>query len=599
MNIQLNYNQKKNEVILICDDPEDQYWRLLGRIVADNVGEFSTQSDSIIFAWRYFLAFKKELAIYAKSHNIGIRFSPDVKCLLESANTASYQYALKCKPLDEAILISKLREAGFKRTLTSNQLRNLSKLASLPSSATFSVPGAGKTTEALAFYFINRKKEDKLLVVAPKNAFGAWDEQLEICNPNGESSFVRLRGGENNIRELLKSNPQYIIITYQQFPRVRSLVSEFISRNSVFVFLDESHRIKSGKQGVSAEAILNISYLPVRKLIMSGTPMPQSVNDLIPQINFLYPDIRVKEEDVISIAQPLFVRTTKAQLGLPSIEHKLISIPMDPLQYNIYLLLKSEFKRQLNPYLNDDAKSALRKIGKCTIKLMQFVSNPALLSSDMDYVFNQKLGRLLLINNGPKIEYACNRARQLAKEGKKVIIWTSFVENVELIAERLRDLGADFIHGGVDAGDEDDNDSREGKIKRFHDDPNCMVLVANPAAASEGISLHKVCQYAIYVDRSFNAAQYLQSEDRIHRLGLSDDLKPTVEIIECKDSIDEVIRKRLSIKVQRMAKALNDPSLNIDPIPYDFKMFDEQVGGMQLDDLDDIINYFFGGIQND
>lgn len=599
MNIQLDYNAKANEVIMISDNPDDHYWKLLTRVVGDNIEEFSTQSDRVVFAWRYFLAFKRELAVFAKAHHIGIQYTSRVRGLLESANNSSYKYALNCKPLQEEIAIAKLQEVGFKRQLTQNQLNNICKLATLPSGATFSVPGAGKTTEALAFYFMNKSDEDRLLVIAPKNAFGAWDEQLGICNPSENEIFVRLRGGENNIKQLLKNDPQFMIITYQQFPRVKSIISELLSRNPVFVFLDESHRIKGGKQGVSAEAILNISYLPVRKLIMSGTPMPQSVNDLIPQFNFLYPDIRVSEDDIISIAQPLFVRTTKAQLGLPDIEHRLISVPMDTLQYNLYTLLKSEFKRQINPYLNEDTKVALRKIGKCTMKLMQFVSNPALLSSDMDYVFNQKLGKLLLTNNGPKIEYACNRARQLAKEGKKVIIWTSFVDNVELVAERLRDLGADFIHGGVDAGDEDDNDSREGKIKKFHDDPSCMVLVANPAAASEGISLHKVCQYAIYIDRSFNAAQYLQSEDRIHRLGLTLDLKPTVEIVECKNSIDEVIRIRLSDKVQRMAHALNDPSLNIDPIPYDYEMFDEQVGGMQLDDLDAVINHFFGGIQND
>ena len=78
-----------------------------------------------------------------------------------------------------------------------------------------------------------------------------------------------------------------------------------------------------------------------------------------------------------------------------------------------------------------------------------------------------------------------------------MLIWSCFVRNVELIAFRLKDLGAEFIHGGVDAGDETELDTREGKIKRFHTDKNCMVLVANPAACSEGISLHKVCQNAI------------------------------------------------------------------------------------------------------
>lgn len=42
----------------------------------------------------------------------------------------------------------------------------------------------------------------------------------------------------------------------------------------------------------------------------------------------------------------------------------------------------------------------------------------------------------------------------LPQRGEKVIIWSSFVQNVELIALRLSDLGAEFIHGGVDAGDE-------------------------------------------------------------------------------------------------------------------------------------------------
>ena len=45
-----------------------------------------------------------------------------------------------------------------------------------------------------------------------------------------------------------------------------------------------------------------------------------------------------------------------------------------------------------------------------------------------------------------------------------------------------------------------------------------MVLVANPAAAAESISLHEHCNHALYLDRTYNAGQFLQSQDRIHRL---------------------------------------------------------------------------------
>ena len=230
---------------------------------------------------------------------------------------------------------------------------------------------------------------------------------------------------------------------------------------------------------------------------------------------------------------------------------------------------------------------------------MEFVSNPALLSSDMDYVFDRRVGDLLLAADGPKIDYVCRRARQLASEGKKVLIWSCFVQNVELIALRLSDLGAEFIHGGVDAGDENDADTREGKIKRFHDDPSCKVLVANPAACSEGISLHKVCQNALYLDRSFNAAHYLQSEDRIHRLGLPPDARPLVEFVECEESIDQVVRQRLAYKVSIMAKALNDASLKVDPAFIDYEDENDNIAeSINEDDAKAVIDYFFSGDPN-
>src|SRR5690606_23889575 len=145
--------------------------------------------------------------------------------------------------------------------------------------------------------------------------------------------------------------------------------------------------------------------------------------------------------------------------------------------------------------------------------------------------------------------YILHRARELARRGEKVLIWSSFRQNVEFIADSLQDLGAVYIHGGVDAGDEDDDGTREGKIKRFHDDENVHVMVANPAAASEGVSLHAVCHHALYLDRTFNAAHFLQSMDRIHRLGLPPDQKTTIEIVECAESIDETVHWRLKAKV--------------------------------------------------
>ena len=207
----------------------------------------------------------------------------------------------------------------FIRKLTDNQLQNLIKISHLPGAATFSVPGAGKTTEALAFFFINTVETDRLLVVAPKNAFGAWEEQLAACVGETHGKFVRLRGGETSIQAALQAKPKFMLITYDQLPRVKDAVIELLAPGNVCMFLDESHRIKGGKQVKRADAVLELAHLPKRKLIITGTPMPQSPKDLIAQFLFLYPTKDVHEATVIDLIQPIYVRTTKGQLNIPEL----------------------------------------------------------------------------------------------------------------------------------------------------------------------------------------------------------------------------------------------------------------------------------------
>ena len=603
MDIRIDYLTYTEQVNISNDSTDKVAWKSLYSFICDYLpmSVVSYSDWSITFPWRYFLSIKGFVGQYfsARHNQYRVVFTDNARSMLKTANDTSYNTALALNARSEAEIKAHLESIGFKRSLTINQLNNLKKISHLPGAATFSVPGAGKTTEALAFFFVNATDIDRLLVVAPKNAFSAWDEQLDACMGENYGKFVRLRGGEAAIQTALRTNPRFMLITYDQLSRVKNTILSLLSSGNIYMFLDESHRIKGGKQIKRADAILEMAHLPKRKLIMSGTPMPQSPKDLVSQFSFLYPTKDVTDTTVIDLIQPIFVRTTKGQLGIPKLDHRVVQVPMTQLQREIYKTLKSEVRRQLNPVLSDSSRYELRRIGKCVMKVMEFVSNPSLLSNDMDYAFDRRVGALLLESDGPKIDYVCRRARQLAAEGKKVLIWSSFVQNVELIALRLSDLGAEFIHGGVDAGDESDFDTREGKIKRFHTDDTCKVLVANPAACSEGISLHKVCQYAIYLDRSFNAAHYMQSEDRIHRLGLSPDAKPQIEFVECEDSIDQVVRTRLELKVKTMAQALEDSSLSVEISSVDYDEEAEDYDSLTADDAKAVIEYFFSGDQND
>lgn len=99
--------------------------------------------------------------------------------------------------------------------------------------------------------------------------------------------------------------------------------------------------------------------------------------------------------------------------------------------------------------------------------------------------------------------------------------------------------------------------TRERIVKAFQS-PNCSfkVIIANPFAVAESISLHKACHNAIYVERSFNAAHFLQSKDRIHRYGLPPETKTNYYYILSQNTIDETIDTRLNEKERRMTEIM-------------------------------------------
>lgn len=494
-------------------------------------------------------------------------------------------------------LAAKLKDVGFVRELKDFQSENVCKLTKHSQGATFSVPGAGKTTEALAYFFATAGATDKLLVISPLNAFGAWDEQLADCMGDERLSFVRLIGGAENVRRLLLENHRFLLVNYEGFRSqgINECIRRFLASNDVYVFIDESHKIKNVRSAV-AEAIRSIQCYPKGRLIMSGTPMPQGPRDLISQYNFLFPDNPAADTDVVDKFQSVYVRTTADRLGIADIRWKRKDVELGDVEKELYRRMRQIVGGEAGMSRDFNEAQYLRRLGKCVMRLMAFVTNPSLVAEHFAPIMPE-LPNYLRNRDSAKIAYVCRRARELASQGRKVLIWSSFVKNVELISHRLQDVGADYIHGGVPAGDVNDPMTREGKIKRFHDKSGRhMVLVANPAAASEGISLHKACQYAIYLDRSFNAAHFLQSQDRIHRLDLPEGTIPEIELVMCPRTIDEVVDARLDGKIRAMGLALNDPSIIpsdpenlIDEDAEDEQDMDEPKSGISRADVEAIL----------
>tara|TARA_B110000503_G_scaffold107210_1_gene160187 strand:+ start:1362 stop:3164 length:1803 start_codon:yes stop_codon:yes gene_type:complete len=473
-----------------------------------------------------------------------------------------------------------LRLSGFRRwkSQTGDQLRDVGRLAHIDHGANFSVPGAGKTNCLLAIHSILKAKQTdlKLLIVCPRNALISWDDEAQECL--GESTnIVRLQGGKSAIKKHLDSGPQIVAITYQQLRLSLDPVMHFMRTNSVHLVLDESHRIKGGLNSQQGRAAIALAPYAYRRDIMSGTPMPQGVSDIVSQFDFLWPGLglgaqveqknepEAKLEAAKSAIFPLYVRTTKAELGLPDPIFHYEPVTMYQDQRELYSLLKNEAARYAVGILDLDRRQ-LQMLGRQVMRLLQFTSDPSLISKKLprEYEGGEVEQRLSVINQKPtaKLDKLDSLVFEIMSQpGSKVVIWSMFVGVVEGLAERYKHHGTTFIHGGVPTGSDDDSEFRESRIKEFNGSPECRILVANPAACGEGISLHKAAHNAIYFDRSYNAAHFLQSVDRIHRRGLPDGVETNVYVLSTRNSIEDSVRDRISLKVRALERLLDDKGL--------------------------------------
>jgi hypothetical protein len=127
-----------------------------------------------------------------------------------------------------------------------------------------------------------------------------------------------------------------------------------------------------------------------------------------------------------------------------------------------------------------------------------------------------------------------------------------------------------LLYGAIKPYEDEANDiyepSREGNIREFKTRSDRPILLANPSACAEAISLHHECHHAIYVDRTFNCGQFLQSLNRIYRVGLPEHITTHywIPILEC--AVERSVNQRLQERQQTMYEFLGDetPVIGVD-----------------------------------
>jgi SNF2 family DNA or RNA helicase len=509
--------------------------------------------------------------------------------------------ALTAPPQDGAAVREALIKYHFRRELRPFQFANLSRILSLPHAADFSVPGAGKTSVALANYVFQKAQSRvvQALVVAPISAFPAWREEASACFDVAPLIHVHAAG------QRIPVNAEIVLTNYHRLANDFDALRNWTARQPTHVFLDEAHRMKRGRGGVHGRATLELAFDAERRDVLTGTPAPQGAFDLVALMDFLYPgqarqilpgDVFIPklslDSDVLretnQAIQRYFVRTCKTALDLPPTEMKVVSRQMGPLQNAIYAALAGIYRGELDLSTRD--RRDLHRMGQIVMYLLEAATNPLLLPVGSDQFDlepfmhpplriegNEPLKQLLkdygLYERPWKYDYVAKAVREAAERGEKTLVWTNFVRNIRLLEVELKQFQPAVIHGGIPGQDSvpvgASRRTREGELDRFRNDGNCNVLLANPAAAGEGVSLHHWCHHAIYLDRTFNAGHFLQSQDRIHRLGLAPGTLTRFTLLESVASIDETVDARLRSKVSALSLLLDDPGLVRIALPAD------------------------------
>ncbi|MCK5059704.1 MAG: DEAD/DEAH box helicase [Candidatus Pacebacteria bacterium] len=552
---------------------------------------------------------KKEVSAYNNEQKNFKFFSEKAEAIRND------KFSKKSELVDSFRYFKEVLEQSMVRTLYPLQMLSAYHMAFSQNACNFAVPGAGKTSIVYGAYIYLKnlpkddpKHIDKILVIGPLSSFAPWENEYEECFDKKVRS-QRLSGDASTTRDekeehLYSTNPKELtLISHAGIRNLEQEIIDFLKQNKTMVVVDEAHRIKNA-DGIWGRSAVEIAKEATSRVILTGTPVPNGYEDLYNLFRFIYPfkfqdilqihyeqlkeltknSVSVKDKRVrvfIENIKPYFIRIKKKDLKLPDVQENIVSIVMDDNQREIYDFIEERYVKSFQSNPSATVKDVLNKAK--LIRLRQAATNPSLLlktlqdsledsvygidpNIDFATVNNESIDdsevfRKIINYNKISIPQKFLKIENLLENeifprNEKAIIWTIFIQNAEELQKYLEKnkIKTKLLIGRVPQIE------RESIIENFNNPENSdfNVVIANPFSVSESISLHKGCHNAIYMERDYNAANFLQSKDRIHRVGLLDNVVTNYFYLVSDDSIDSVINQRLDLKVKRMEEIIDE-----------------------------------------
>lgn len=352
------------------------------------------------------------------------------------------------------------------------------------------------------------------LIIVPASLIYNWENEIRKFVP--EMSVCSHKGIQRKKNTNSFAGYDIIISSYHT---VRQDIDFLKNFHFHYIILDESQVIKNPGSVLYHTMIMLRSDF---KIVLTGTPVENSLTDLWSQLNFVNPGLlgdlaffrrefarpieknndEEKEESLRKIIKPFILRRTKEMVAadLPPLIEQTVYCDMTEEQFRIYDEEKSAVRNSIIQSIENDGveKSAIVVL-QGLMKLRQIANHPLMTSEDYKY-------------GSGKFDTVLQDIENVTSEGHKILIFSSFVKHLNLYAEALSNRGIKFsmLTGA--------SSNREKIVNSFQDDPENKVFLISLKAGGTGLNL-TAADYVFILDPWWNPASEMQAMNRAHRIG--------------------------------------------------------------------------------
>uniref|UniRef100_A0A668AIJ7 Chromodomain helicase DNA binding protein 4a n=1 Tax=Myripristis murdjan TaxID=586833 RepID=A0A668AIJ7_9TELE len=468
--------------------------------------------------------------------------------------------------------------------------------------------GLGKTVQTAVFlYSLYKEGHSKgpFLVSAPLSTIINWEREFEMWAPDmyvvtyvgdkdsravireNEFSFEdnAIRGGKKASRMKKDSSVKFhVLLTSYELITIDMAVLGSIDWACLVV--DEAHRLKNNQSKFFR--VLN-NYPLQHKLLLTGTPLQNNLEELFHLLNFLTPErfsnlegfleefADIAKEDQIKklhdMLGPHMLRRLKADVfkHMPSKTELIVRVELSPMQKKYYKFILTRNFEALNTRGGGNQVSLLNVVmdlKKCCNHPYLFpvaaMEAPKMPNGMYDgSALTKAAGKLLLLQK---------MLRKLKEGGHRVLIFSQMTKMLDLLEDFLENEGYKYerIDGGITGS------MRQEAIDRFNaPGAQQFAFLLSTRAGGLGINLATADTVIIY-DSDWNPHNDIQAFSRAHRIGQNK--KVMIYRFVTKASVEERITQ-VAKKKMMLTHLVVRPGLG------------SKTGSMSKQELDDILKF--------